>query len=286
MNNTSLQTVHNGKIDKTSRYGWTVEDTAGEFRHINKQALHVPVEYQRELIATKARDMASAWSWFGCGVIIVAYRDGVYWVVDGQHRVNAAMHRSDIAELPCLVFQSPGIVGEAKAFLTVNAGRKPVSAIGRLNALAVAEDPIAAFVVDTIRRLGLSIAKTATKKMEIKCIGACQKLAKDNPTRFLDALTLTAELSIVDGLPLSERVLSGLYYFDANIEGGLQNARLRKRIKDLGSNALLQSAGRAAAYFAAGGMKVWSGGMLSLVNKGLRNQFEFKGGPFSEGSAA
>lgn len=275
MNMTAMHTINNGKTDKIARYGWVVKDKPGEFRLINKIALLIPEEYQRELIQSKVKEITSAWSWFGCGSIIVAQRDGAYWVVDGQHRVLAAMRRSDIDELPCMVFQSANLVDEAKAFITVNTGRKAVTAIDKLKVLAVAEDTDAAFVVSTIERLGLRITKTAFKPMDIKCISVCQKLAKANPSRFVDALTLAAELSAKDGVPIGERVLSGLFYFDAHIEHGLSNARLRKRIKYIGSQTLLEAANRASAYFAVGGTKVWADGMLLVVNKGLRNQFSF-----------
>ena len=278
MNNTALHAVGKNK-DKTSRYGWTVADKPGEFRYINKLALHIPVEYQRDLVDTKSREIASEWSWFGCGVIIVAFRDGKYWVVDGQHRVGAALRRSEVVDLPCMVFQSDGLVVEAKAFLTVNSGRKPVSAIGKLRALAVAEDADAAYVVEMFTLLGIRIVKTATRPMDITCIGACQRFAKASKPRFVSALTLAAELSLKSGTPIGERVLSGLFYFDSNIDGGLSDARLRKRIKDLGSAALHAAAGRASAYYVAGGMRIWAGGMLSLANKGLRIQFSFRDGP-------
>lgn len=97
-------------LDKVQRYGWTMQDKQGEQRQINKNLLLVNDDYQRTASASKILEIASEWSWIGCGVIIVAKRDGSYWVIDGQHRVLAAKRRSDIKEMPCLVLMSKTFV--------------------------------------------------------------------------------------------------------------------------------------------------------------------------------
>ena len=275
MTNTN-ETTNNGKTDKLSRYGWTVKDEKGKWCDIPKTVLKAPKEYQRDVSVAKVKDFASQWSWFGCGALTVAFRDGEYWVVDGQHRLMAAMRRSDITTIPCMVFESAGLVSEARAFIDVNTNRKPVSAISKLKALSVSKDDVSSFVVSEIEALGLRISHTAMKPLDIKCISLCVRLATLNKDSFKKALALSAELSKTSGSPLSEKVLSSLYYFENNIEGGLQNARLKKRIVDVGNDELLQAAVKASHYFAKGGAKIWATGALSAINKGLRITHSFK----------
>ena len=271
-NQTDLQAAPK-TMDKITRYGWTLQDAPGSFKYISKNSLLVPIEYQRTQIERKVLDISSKWSWFGCGVIIVAYRDGLHWVVDGQHRVAAALRRSDIKELPCMVFDSSDIASEAQAFVIVNVGRKPVTAIDKLRALSVSENEDAAFLTSTLDSLNLRLAKTATKGLDIKCVSACQKMIGVSRLRFVAAITLAAKLSLQDNTPVNERVLSALFYLDGNLPYGLDTPRFKERVLQMGNVALLESAVRAAAYYAGGGYKIWAEGMLALLNKGLRNHF-------------
>ncbi len=278
--NTHITHTNNGKTDKITRYGWTVADKRGVLKLISKHDLLIPDEYQRDLNEAKAKEYASSWSWFGCGVLVVAQRqDGLLYVVDGQHRKSAAMRRSDISELPCIVFETENLKDEAKAFITTNTGRRSMSAIEKLKGLSVSGDELAAFVVHQINMQGLRIAKTATKGKEIKCITACQKIASKNRNSFIESLSLCAELSEQSNEPIAERVLFGIDYINSHVEGGIADRRLRSRIIQVGSVALLEGANKAAAYFARGGEKVWADGMLSVINKGLRTQFAFESTP-------
>jgi hypothetical protein len=276
MNNKHLSHVNNGKTDKLTRYGWTVADKRGDLKIISKHDLLIPDEYQRDLNESKAKEYASNWSWFGCGVLVVAKRpDGLLYVVDGQHRKSAAMRRSDIEDLPCIVFETDNLKDEAKAFITTNTGRKAMSAIEKLKGLSVSGDELAAFVVNQIILHGLRITKTATKGKEIKCINACQKIASKNRQSFVESLALCAELSLQSNEPIAERVLFGIDYINLHVDGGVKENRLRNRIIAVGSTSLLEGAHKASAYFARGGEKVWAEGMLSAINKGLRTQFIF-----------
>ena len=272
---TSQETTNFGKVDKLIRYGWRLQDSPGVFMQISKHDLRIPEEYQREIVDAKVKEICSAWSWFGCGVLIVALRGHNFWVVDGQHRAKAAMSRSDIQSLPCMVFETDDVVEEAKAFLTLNTGRKSVTAIGKLKALAVSDDENAKFIVNAIHSAGLSIVKTAIVGGQIKCISVCQRLASEDKDTFIRALALCAELSFESDLPILERVLSSIYYIDKHTFEGISDKRMRAKLKSIKIHGIYVAASKAAAYYATGGMKVWADGVLSAVNKGVQNKFEF-----------
>jgi len=102
--------------DKTARYAWTIKNAPGEFLMIPKSELEVDHAYQRDRInQRRVEELARAWDWIACGCLVVALRDDNKWfVVDGQHRKLAADQRSDIRELPCLVFETAGRREEAR----------------------------------------------------------------------------------------------------------------------------------------------------------------------------
>lgn len=263
--------------DKVSAYKWTMKDEPGEFRLIHKSNLQIPAEYQRiETVShNKVLTIVDDWSWIALGVLIVAERDNVLWVVDGQHRKLAADKRSDVQDLPCMVFQTDSIAREAQGFLDVNTGRKPLSSLARFKAQVASGDEDAIFVNGLLRRLGLVTAQTANAPKTIKCVGVVMTLAKANRQSTERVMELVAELC--KDCFVHEILILGLAYINDNCEFDLTDGRLVTRIKSVGSNDLVLSAKKAAAYFASGGAKVYGEAMLDAINKNLRTRFLMKG---------
>lgn len=83
----------------------------GEFRMIDKAALNI--DQRNQISESHVQSIANHWSWTAIGMILVSEQaDGTLLVLDGQQRKMAADKRSDIQNLPCLVF-SKNVVEEA-----------------------------------------------------------------------------------------------------------------------------------------------------------------------------
>lgn len=262
-------------VDKVARYGWTIQDQPGRLMHVAKEKLLIAAEYQRDLIELKVKEITAAWSWVGCGVIVVAERDGKLWVIDGQHRVHGACRRSDIKTLPCIVFQVESLAKEASGFLVANTGRKAVSALDKQRAKVCAGDEAAQFVHGVLAELGLTLVGSANKGGEITCIALCERMAKKDREVFRSVLGFAVELYAAADLPIHHRVLSGLGHLHARCGAGLADARFAKRLRVVGVERLLVGANRAAQLYggATGGERVWAIGMLEEINKGARSKF-------------
>lgn len=271
MNETQMAFVRNSTtITKVDRYGWTIKDTSGDLVHLNKGRLKIHPDYQRNSVESKIRIIASAWSWVACGVIIIGFRDGEYWVIDGQHRVLAAMRRADIKLLPCLVFETESIQQEAIGFLNANTGRKPITGLDKFRASIAAGDETAIYVAKVFNDLGIVTSQNSNKARGIKSMGWAMAKAKENRESFETVVTLASD--ICSERSLHEVLLDGMYYLNNKANIDLNNKWLRDRIKKIGPDALIESGKRAAAYFARGGAKIWAEGMLSEINKGVRNK--------------
>lgn len=242
---------------------------------INKVDLKIDPQYQRELVPAKVRDITAQWSWIACGAIIVAERNGDFWAIDGQHRVAAALRRSDIQLLPCIVFQSQGVADEAESFLRVNTNRKPIDSIAKHRAKLAANDEDAAFIESTLKACGLKVASSSDQPLSVHCLGWCAKRVKDDRDAFASVLSLVAQMAIDTDYPkpLPSRVLDGLWHINTRCAAGLNDKRLVERIKSIGVDRLLHAANRAAQLYAAGGAKIWAQGMLEEINKGLRYKY-------------
>lgn len=265
-------------IDKVSRYGWEMRDDQGEFRMINKRLLNVNREiYQREAYQGKILELASSWSWIACGALIVAERDGIFWVIDGQHRKLAADRRSDISSLPCMVFRVAGVKNEASAFLASNTNRRNVSALDKYRASLAAEHDTAASVQMALDEAGLHITQSSGSPCGFKSVALAQRIAEKDFDGLVDVLTLCGVLAREGNCAVHSRLLTGLYYIHKNAEVSLEDMRLRKRIIQIGATALVEAANKAAAYFGRGDGKVCASGMMQAINHGLRTRFAMNG---------
>jgi len=262
-----------GRMSKIERYGWILRDTPGVFMEIDKSEIHIDHEYQREEVKVdKVRSIASAWSWAGCGAINVALRpDGRFFVFDGQHRFLAARIRADITMMPCMVFECDSVAKEAAGFLVTNSERKPVTAIDKFRSLVMTEDDAAQHVKQVIRDLGLEISKTASKPGQIKCVARCMTLATSDLECFRNAAYL-AERVCRDVSPIHEDIIAGLFWIQRK-HRLLDDTRFVRRVLDVGHASLVDGIRRAKIYRGKGGELVVMEGILTAVNKGLRNRF-------------
>lgn len=263
-------------IDKVAHYKWTSKGDCGQLAYVPKAVLHIDPAYQRNATHTKVLRIAKEWNWMALGAITVSERDGVLFVVDGQHRVLAAKKRSDVQELPCIIFKSSGARDEAKGFVEANTNRKAVVIKDRHDAMLMYGDPIATHVQSLLDRGGKVVASGSKQPDSIQAIGVLHKLAKSSPDE-LEALWPTL-CEITRGKYMHERLIDGLVWVEKNLKEGqsLADPKWQKRIESVGSDALIRGAGEGAAFFSKGGAKAWGLGMVQVINKGLRHRLEVK----------
>ncbi len=261
-------------LDKTTRYGWVTRDEPGTLMTLHKNILQIHPDYQRDVIPSKVKEITANWSWVGAGAIVVGERLGSFWVIDGQHRVLAAKRRSDITVLPCVVFQTESVRQEAVAFLDLNAGRKPVSSLGKFRAMIAAGDEAACFVQKTLESLGVMPVACASKANELKSVAWAVRKAGEDQNKFELVMRIATELS--RDIHIHEKLLEGLWYIHNRLGVGIDDRRFMDRLRSIGARRLIESANKAAAYFSRGGSRIWASGMMEEINKGLRNRFELK----------
>lgn len=262
--------------DKVLRYDWKITDKPGTLQWINKHEIKVDDVYQRSLIKQRVTAFSQEWSWVRCGALIVASRGGEYWAIDGQHRLMATRRRSDIQELPCIVFEMQDIKEEAQGFLSANTERKPISSFQRHKAMVISGNEIARMVQSQIEELGLSTTTAKKSPGHFACLAWAMKTAKDDQDTFCAVLKITAEISLKEGDPVFESLLAGLTYIHKNHGGGIRDPKISDRIRLKGGFALNLAAKKSAAMLGRGGQKVWARGILDELNKGLQKSSTFQ----------
>ena len=270
-------------LDKVARYSWRLKDEPGTLMNLDKRVIRVNEEYQRSAHEQKVLAIAASWSWMAFGCLIVAYRDETYWAIDGMHRWLAAMKRSDITKVPCIVFETEDIKSEARGFLDANSLRKPVTAHEKYKAMLVVGDENARLVNEVFESLGITMTATAKASMQLNAAHWCSRHAGLNPERFIRVMETAALLCKAEGLPVKQILLSGLWHLDAKVEGGLSNRRLLDLLIEKGGSSLMSAAQKSAAHYGNRGARVLAEGMLHEINRKLRIKIMLTQRPAGDG---
>lgn len=107
----------------------------------------------------------------------VSFREGYYYVVDGQHRIEAAKKYLGIWEeqsVECWVWEGLTAKDEAKLFLKLN-NRLTVHAFDKIMAAVHAGDPTAVAIYQIVESLDLHIARNKGQN-SVSAVGALQRV--------------------------------------------------------------------------------------------------------------
>ena len=260
----------NGKT-KVDLYKWLMTGKPGELLYLAKTALEVDHAYQRTAKNARVVKLAKRWNWLACGTLTVANRGGRYYVVDGQHRLMAALKRSDVERLPCLVFESSDMLYEAVAFRDANKERRPITTFEQWKSDRVAQDEPTLFAHKIITNAGRIPSQTAGPTT-VRCLTSVVAAARNAREELNRVWPLAVQ--VCQGNALHERVFGALMYLECNLAEGqsVANKHWRDKILRLGYKGILDSTNRAAVFYAKGGPKVWALGVIQELNKGSRTQ--------------
>lgn len=265
-------------VDKVARYGWTVTDKPGVMMEINKRELVVDADYQRHVAGKdgKVLRIAAEWSWVACGAIIVGMRYGTAYVIDGQHRVLAAMKRSDITKLPCIVFETLDKKEEAGAFLRANRNRKPMTTIQAFNALVTSGDQHAVKAATLIEATGRAMERKSSPTT-FSAPGAVMQCIKENEGAINRVWPLI--IDACDGYRITNEIILGLFYIESRLDGreSLSTQPWRGKVLRLGASGLTHAIDRARAFYTKGGARIYAAGIVEAINKGAKtNRLEME----------
>jgi hypothetical protein len=256
-------------VDKVARYAWPIKNAPGQFLMVPTKELEVDYAYQRDQINDRrVQELSRSWDWVACGCLVVALREDNKWfVVDGQHRKLAADLRGDIAELPCLVFETTGRREEAMGFLTINQGRASVGSLDRYKAQLLAGDKTAFALESLVRSTGHRFGEKASART-VSCVQCLYNLTWEDRERLERLWPLLAEL-YPDG-PMSDTVIKALWTVDkwlAKAGRSVAEPPYREKLVAIGGAGLHREIRREVAVIGQGGVRVSGCAIAKYVNK-------------------
>lgn len=144
--------------------------------------LRIDPAYQREVLRNGARNIAKIaekfdWSLFGV-VVVASLGEGLYAIVDGQHRTIAASLRG-IAEVPCIIIHADP-EKQAEAFAAINGAVTAIHPLAIFAAEVAAKNPVAVDIMSACDEAGITVLRypvpsNAMKAGQTIAIGTIRK---------------------------------------------------------------------------------------------------------------
>lgn len=255
-----------------------LDEAEGNFDWIEVDKLTIP-EYQRiKIVLPNCRKIAANFSWASFGVLCVCkLANGMYAVMDGQHRLIGVLLRGDILTVPCLVFENMEQQEQAESFHEMNTTKASVTIGDKFRAGIIRNDPLYVTANELLETHGLSINRTGCRgsanTKTIDCVSAMISCIRVDEERFRRVWPLIVDLCV--GNKIIYQVLTGIFCLEGKLGNeSLTSKRLRDRLLSIGYNAIYESIRATCAYRGSGGPDNNAEGILVALNKGLKNKIE------------
>ena len=137
------------------------EPCAPQFAGLDR--LNVDDSYQRSIEGGASKKLiekiAINWDWRLCLPLLVSRRQGELFVIDGQHRLEAARLRGDIQHVPVVVFDFDDPKAEAELFVQANRSRRAIGQLDDFHAAVASGDRKALAVHEVVTGAGLVVGR-------------------------------------------------------------------------------------------------------------------------------
>ena len=206
---------------------------------IHSSKLIYPRElYQRGIQRKRVELIAKDFNEYTANEPKVSFRNGRYYVTDGQHTIEARILRNGGKDLPilCKIYTGLTMQQEALFFAEQNGHAAPLTAGIKLRAKVVGEDaPSVAFLAAT-NRVGLDFNYDSLQLSDyrISCVGTALKLYNQMGEKiYCEALRLI--VAAWEGKPDSFRasVLRGMMHFMELYHGEFSEERLIRALRSV-----------------------------------------------------
>lgn len=253
-----------------AKIGNSVSIGQGELVRLNKNLLTVEPDYQRQASKKLISDISREWDSDAIGAITVNIRDNTYYVIDGQHRVEAAKSRPEVTHLPCIVFTGKTKSQEARILRIMNSNVKIMNSVDKFRASVSEGDDLAIWVNNRLKAAGYAVEARGVKV--VRGINAIVRVAEESKTRFDRILSIASKLCSREAL--TSVIFNGLEIIDKKMNG--LDERLKERLLDVGSKAIAERIKQ--EQIASGNRHALTNarGIMNAVNRNLKNKFEFE----------
>ncbi len=229
---------------------------------------------QRRFLQAQAEEYAANFDPDKFGTPVVNWRDRIYWIIDGQHRIAALklfFGKSDPGTITCVVYSDLNDAEMAELFLGLNT-RRPVNRFDSFQVACTAERALESEIKRVVEANGLTIKQSK----DPECIGAVSALIK--AADFAGTNVLGQALRVLknglagDPLAFDGALIVGSAHVFNRFNGHTQEQRFVQTLATVnqGGAAILRRARAMREQTGNDKAQCVSAVLVEIYNKGLR----------------
>ena len=206
-----------------------------EYKVLKPSQLKCDPLYQRPLDMRRVERIAKEFNGDIFNEPKVSYRDGAYWIFNGQHSVAVwkKIHNNEDKPLTCKVFRGMTWLEECEAFIAQNGLDKDPTTNEKLKAEFNSNDPDVTDMVAKSELCGYTVdfivSKTPTRIVATSALIRAYKLIGGDA--FLDMMTAIRDAWYGDMDAISVQIISGMATFYKTYWGYFERTALVDKLK-------------------------------------------------------
>ena len=215
-----------------------------EYKMLRPSQIRADPLYQRDLDTKRVDKIVKELNGDTFNEPKVSYRDGIYWVFDGQHTIAAwRQYHGEDKLVTCKVFKGMTWLDECESFVRQNGISKDPTTNEKLKAEYNARNPevvdmktkaeLCGFTVD------FSLSKSSTRIVATSTLFRAYKSLSGEA--YLDMLTAIKEAWYGDIDAVSKYIISGMAIFYKNYYGNFERDDLVKSLKKVSPAEIIRN---------------------------------------------
>jgi hypothetical protein len=234
-------------------------------------------KYQRPISPAKVNKIVKTFSEARLHPVDVSYRDGNYYVMDGQHRI-AALKKLDIPQAPCMIRQGLTYQEEADLFVKLNSDRSKPTKLALFHADTEAQKVPALEINSLVESVGFTIAKNGgSKSNTISAASRLEEIYKAvGPSGLRQVLLLVRKAWNGRVESMDGRILMGVCEFYKRYRAELVDTDFAKRLSKVEPKKIIAESKMVPKLFSNNSCIPCAIIMLQYFNKGCKKQFPNK----------
>ena len=215
-----------------------------EYRQLRPSQIKVDRLYQRKLENNRVDKIAAEFNGDIFNEPKISYRDGVYWVFDGQHSIAAwrKYYGGEDKLVTCKVYKGMTWLEECDCFVQQNGIKKDPTTNDKLRAAYNSKDPDVIDMVEKAKLCGFTVdfiqSQTPTRIICTNTLFRAYKALGAEP--YLDMLTAIKEAWYGEDDSVSRAVISGMTAFYKAYYGNFTRAELVKSLKRISPSRIVR----------------------------------------------
>ena len=205
-----------------------------EYKQNNTKEICIDKLYQRELNRPRVNRIVKNWNPYLVNACKVSFRDGKYWVFDGQHTRAAlkAKHNGNDCLCECKIFYGLTRVDEAELFVAQNGISSAVGTNARFRALFNTGDKDIVAMNNAVEKAGLvmGFGKSNARNTIVALATLFKSFNELDEKQFIDMLKIIKEAWGGMANSFSSEIISGLSSFYKVYDGEFNRRSLVTRL--------------------------------------------------------